>query len=372
LQAAIERFRQSHDAVAVEMEIISSDSSHERMLEAVYAKSGPDIIIGGFEWGIEFGQAGGMIDLKEKYPEIYNQIATITHPQVLKQTIASPGGEVFGVPYDLTPMLMYYRTDLVPAPPGTWDELTAEITRQQSAGNQGFMLQWGGIGTIWHGYADFLFAAGGSFYDEGCTKATINSPEGVIALQFYADLFNKYHAPTDDWPDLQSALNSREFSFGISGAWVAFGLDEYPDLVGNWSAATLPAGPSGKGTSFISGRMIGIMSYSKNADIAAEFIRSLYVWETQEAMAQEAASLHIQLGHIPPSAEYYTLIQGPDWLKAVIRDALEDSRSTPNCRGWNDAVDFLTESLRNVVGNNVDPQTALDSVAAKMDDLLSQ
>ena len=39
--------------------------------------SGPGMMTGGLSWGIEFGEQGGMIDLKAAYPEVVAEISNL-------------------------------------------------------------------------------------------------------------------------------------------------------------------------------------------------------------------------------------------------------------------------------------------------------
>ena len=74
---------------------------------------------------------------------------------------------------------------------------------------------------------------------------------------------------------MESGLENGEYPIGQTGNWALFGIPAgRPKLEGKWAIAALPAGPSKKRTAFIGGRVIGIMSYSKNQDAAANFLRT--------------------------------------------------------------------------------------------------
>ncbi len=369
LGEAARLFMAKHPNVTVEIQPISWSDAHAKMLAAATSGTGPDIITGGLSWGIEFGKLGGMIDMKAQYPELEAEIEKIAHPQVMA-SIKSPEGEVYGVQWDLTTMMMYYRPDVLKEvtgsdkAPATWEEYTAALEKLQAAGKKGGLLQWGN--TQWLQYFNFLYAAGGSLYDSGCTKATVNSPEGLTSLKFFADLYTKYKFPTDASPDMETGLATGDYPLGISGSWVAGGLDiSHPEIAGKWALAPLPAGPSGKRTSFIGGRVMGIMSYSKNADVAMQFIRSIYTDETIAAMSAMAKSLNVV--YIPPSVNYVDKIQAAPSTVDAIRVTLLDSMGPPNCLGWEESSKTLEQAIQEVILNGADPQKALDTGAAAMD-----
>jgi ABC-type glycerol-3-phosphate transport system substrate-binding protein len=284
-------------------------------------------------------------------------------------SVTSPDESVYGVPWDLTIYLMYYRPDVLeevgaPVPPKTWDEMIDAIKKLQAAGKSGFMMQWGN--TQWLYYFNYLYQAGGTLYDDACEKATVNSPDGVKALEFYRDLYNVYNISTDGWPDLEGGLESGDLGFGVTGSWVAGSLDiARPEMAGKWKMGVLPAGPGGKNTAFIGGRIIGIMSFSENPDVAAEFIGSLYQDEVAEAMTTQAASINIFF--IPPRIDFAEKIQAPaEWID-VLKAQLSDAVGPPNCVGWEESARTVEQQIQEVIFNNADPAAALQIAADTME-----
>ena len=374
LFSAAERFMAENPNVTIELQPISWDDAHAKVLSAATSGTGPDIITGGLSWGIEFGQLGGMIDLRENYPDIVAEIEESVH-QGIYQSVVSPENEVYGVPWDLTVYQMFYRPDLLEEitgsgePPATWDELTTAISQIQDSGKKGFAMQWGN--TQWLQYFNFLTQAGGALYDETCSAVTINSPEAVEALTFYTDLYSTYNAPTDGWPDLEGGMVSGDYPIGYTGSWIAGSLDaSYPELEGKWTLAPLAAGPTGDPTAFIGGRVIGIMSYSEVPDTAVEFIRSIYNDETADAMTATAAELN--LFYIPPRADFADKIQAPEERVESIKAQLANSKGPPNCTGWEESSQVVEQKLQQVIFEGADPQTALDEAAVVMTQNLTQ
>lgn len=368
LAAAADAFNAKYPSVKVQVQPVSWDDAHAKMLAAATSGVGPDLMTGGLSWGIEFGQKGGMVDLKEKFPTVVQDVEKVVHPQIYK-SVVSTDKKVYGVPWDLTIYQMFYRTDLMKDltgsnnPPKNWDELTAAIQKAQTSGKKGFAMQWGN--TQWLQYFNYLYQAGGTLYDEGCTKATINSPEGVKALQFYADLYNKYKAPTDGSPDLESGLETGDYPFGSSGSWISGGLDaSKPSIKGKWSLSPLPAGPSGKRTGFIGGRVIGIMGGSKNQAAASEFIRFIYTEGAVDAMTKKASE--VSIFYIPPRVDFVTKIQAPSDRIESVKAQLNDSVGPPNCTGWEESARVVEQKLQEAIFKQGDAKKLLDEAAAAM------
>ncbi len=367
MEAATQLFEESHPGVTINVQVQSWDDAHAKVLSAAVSGTGPDIITGGLSWGIEFGELGGMVNLKEVAPEVVANIEEIVQPGIYKSVIP-PSGEIYGVPLDLSPFMMVYRPDLLEAagaatPPQTWDELTTAL---MALDNKGLAFGWGN--TDWLGFFNFLYQAGGSLYNEGCTTATINSPEGVQAAEFFASLYNTYGTPAQ--ADLETGLDNGDYAIGYTGSWILnLGIGR-PELAKKVAFAPIVAGPSGKNTSFIGGSMIGVMANSQNAQLAAEFIGSLYEPEIAQAMVSEAAKLGSL--RIPPVIDFVKQIETSDQvgLDALVAQ-LEDAAGPPNCKGWEEAANTVTQQLQEIIFNGADVQSALDIAAEDMNSKLN-
>ena len=374
LQAAGDYYTSQHPNVTIEVQTVSWNDAHAKILAAATGGQGPDVITGGMSWGIEFGKLGGMIDLRKAYPDTVSAIEKVTIPQAFK-AISTKDGEVYGVQYSVDLMAMLYRTDLLKEiagmdkAPATWEELATAVEKFNAAGKKGFAMQWGN--TQWLQFFNWLYSAGGSLYDDACTKATVASPEGLKALQFYTDMYKKWNAPTDGWPDIETGLETGDYPLSITGSWDIGSLDTTkPAIAGKWAPAPLPKGPGGKGVSFLGGQIIGIMAYSKNADAAAQFIASLYTPESMDVRAAKAAELNSL--YIPPGVGLISRIKtSPDRI-AVLQAILKDAQGPPPCLGWEEASKTLEQKIQEVYLGTGDAQKALEAGAAAMDAALKQ
>ncbi len=79
----------------------------------------------------------------------------------------------------------------------------------------------------WYG---LLFQAGGSFLNEAQDKAAFNSPAGVRALQFVADLVNRYQAAPSHETDIDKDFLSGRVAMLIEGPWWVPGIKEQSNI----------------------------------------------------------------------------------------------------------------------------------------------
>jgi len=369
MQAAADLYQQSHPNTTIKVQAIPWDDGHARVLTAAQSRSGPDIISGGLSWGIEFGKIGGMVDLRDfGVTSIQPQI----EPGVWK-SIVSTDQKVFGVPMDMTAYLLYYRTDLlqsagVAGVPKTWDELTAAIDKLKAKGvKTPFAMTWGTLG--WLQYFNFLKEAGGSLYAPDCSKPTIDSDQAVRALQFMADLHNRYGAPQTE-PDLAGGLDKGDIAMVTGGTWNVNAIDpSHPTVKGKWATAALPAGPSGPG-SFIGGRIIGAMSYTRYKSRAADFIKWLYTDPAVNAVQTAAAAKGILW--LSPRADMLPKISARDDVKTALSDVFASAEGPPNCPGWEQSQAEVEKKIQSVIVSKTDAKKALTEAAQIMTSNLSQ
>jgi ABC-type glycerol-3-phosphate transport system substrate-binding protein len=273
------------------------------------------------------------------------------------------------VPYDLTTMLFYHRPDLLEelgvGVPTTWDELyDAHVAANEANGGEGgYAIGWGN--TDWLGFSNFLWQAGGDFYDEDC-NVTLYSDEAIEALEYWASLYDA-GVTTDTAAAIEAGLDSGLYPMATQGTWITGGLDvSYPEMVGKWAASPFPAGPTGARTAFIGGRVIGIMSYSENVEAAFDLIKHYNTQEAQQIFIDYSASQNSMW--IPPQTDFLQYIAYQETVGEALAAQLADAKGPPNCSGWEAATSDVTLQLQSVIFEGVDPEDALAEAAAIMED----
>jgi ABC-type glycerol-3-phosphate transport system substrate-binding protein len=276
------------------------------------------------------------------------------------------GKKVFGVPLDISEHIMYYRTDLIPSPPSTWEELLDTVKKLKAEG-KGMIIDWGSM--EWIGFAPFLWQAGGDFYNEDYTKAVIDSPEAETALNYFASLYAA-GVPKTGVP-LEQGMRTGDYPLAISGNWKIISLSiGAPEIKGKWAIAMLPAGPTGKRTAFIGGRIMGVFSASKNKQAAWEFIKFLSQADVQVKLYK--ASLETEDSYLPPNMDTWKEIVMDDNFKEVLESQALDAVGPPAVLGWDGATRFVNEAIQRAILKNTPPKEVLAKAAAEMTDELEK
>ena len=144
-------------------------------------------------WTAEFAEAGWALPLSDDPAGQAESDATAnTLPGPLET--AKWQDKLYAAPITTNTQLLWYRTDLMPAPPADWDAMVAEAKRQHAAGGPGWIAvqgkQYEGL-VVW--FNTLLESAGGQVLsDDGETVTLTDTPEHraatVKALQIIKDV----------------------------------------------------------------------------------------------------------------------------------------------------------------------------------------
>src|SRR5229473_1951603 len=126
VQNLIPEFERRNPGIHVVVQQIPWTAAHEKLLTAFVGEATPDLAQMGNTWIPEFVTVGALDDLtpwlarssirpSDYFPGIWatNEVDNV----------------VYGVPWYVDTRVLFYRTDLIPAPPRTWDEWMATMER---------------------------------------------------------------------------------------------------------------------------------------------------------------------------------------------------------------------------------------------------
>jgi len=344
--------------VKVTCQAMSWNDAHTRYLTSIAGDVVPDIGTMGLTWGMEFGELGAMVDLKKEFPD---DIAALDKENFQGLVASTKLGEkVFGVPFDITEHIVYYRTDMIQNPPNTWDDLLA-LLKDLRAKGKGMIIDWGSL--EWIGYAPFLWQAGGDFYSSDHKKVMLDTPEAAKALAFLNELY-KNGVPKTTVP-IEQGMRTGDYPLAISGNWKIVSLElGAPEIKDKWRIAMLPAGPSGKRTAFIGGHIMGVFARSRMKKEAWEFIKYLSTPEAQLKLYN--ASLETEDSYLPPNMGTWDKITMRQDFKKILQTQAQDANGPPPVLGWDAATRFVNEAVQMVVLKGASPALELKKAAASM------
>ncbi|MFA5147222.1 MAG: extracellular solute-binding protein [Candidatus Omnitrophota bacterium] len=346
--------------IRVRCDAISWGNAHSKYLTSIAGGVAPDIGTMGLTWGAEFGSLGSMVDLQKAYPGEVNGIKGSVFPGLWGAI--EYRGKVYGIPFDMTEYVMYYRTDMVREVPQDWNGLTALLDELNKSG-KGMIFDWGSLS--WIGYSPFLWQAGGDYYSEDHSRVTVDSPEAVSAIKFFSELYLNHGVPKTKIP-LEQGMRTGDFPIAISGNWKISDLHlSAPEIAGRWAIATLPKGPTGKGTAFIGGRIMGIFEQSRNRAAAWEFIKFLFSPEIQARLYE--AALAKQDTYLPPSINGWEMINMDPQFKKVLVSQAYDAKGPPAVVNWDSCSKYVDEAIQKIILRSADPKKELERAKQEME-----
>jgi len=344
--------------ITVSCQAISWGYAHSRYLTSIAGGVSPDIGSMGLTWGMEFGELGALVDLRGSFPEELDKLEKKIFPGILGSTRV--GDKVFGIPFDLSQNIMYYRTDMLSSHPKTWEEFLSAVKELKAQG-KGAIIDWGSL--EWIGYAPFLWQAGGDFYDSSLENVTLDTPMAAEALNYMAELYRS-GVPITQIP-VEQGMRTGDYPLAISGNWKIISLiSGAPEIKGKWNIAMLPEGPSGRRTSFIGGRIMTIFSRSKMRTEAWEFIKFLFTPENQLKIYE--ASLSSEEAYLPPNMDSWDLLPMDKEFKEVLENQAKDAKGPPPVRSWDASTRAINRAIQMVIFKNADAGAELKEAADDM------
>lgn len=350
----------TRSGIKVQCEAISWGEAHSKYLTAVAGGVQPDLGAMGLTWGAEFGRLGALVDLRQEFPDQVKAIQHDTFPGLWDSI--EQEGKVFGIPFDLTLQVLYSRTDLVPHPPQTWDDLV-QLLQRLGKDHRRMVIDWGSLS--WIGYAPFLWQAGGDFYNPAKTASALDSPQAIRAMELFRNLYTRYGVPRTAIP-VEQGLRTGEFPLALSGNWKIVSLTAgAPEIAGKWAVSPLPQGSSGRRTAFLGGRIISLFANSNHRTEAWQLVRYLFEPAVQAKLYD--AAMATQDAYLPPNMATWDGLSMEPAMKATLKQQALDAKGPPAVAGWNESTHVIEEAIQRIILHDADPRTELGQVKAAMD-----
>ncbi|MDN6328024.1 MAG: sugar ABC transporter substrate-binding protein [Brachybacterium sp.] len=351
------------------------DGAHDKFVTAMAGGTGPDVAEVGTTWVPEFADAGGIDPLTEDI-----DAAGLSDGMV--EGLAEAGtldGELYGMPWYAGVRSILGNRDMleeagVNSQPESWDDLLTMITTLEEHNSD--WISFPVLGASIFPAVSFVWGAGGLIAEEqdGQWTATINAPEAVEGLSWYADLALKHNASTaaaTTWKetDALAAFLQEKVPMFISGSWTPATIrQDNPELAEKLVAFTIPAKDSPVAPSFLGGSLMCRFTETQEPELAFELIKLVTTGDFATRWAEET-------NYFPGTTEALDeVVAGGDELTGVFASQMtEGGKSVPVTPAWGkiEGAKTINTMLGDILGGTP-VQDAADAAATEMDGFFSE
>jgi len=357
--------KESNGRYEVEVQLLPTDASQQReqLVRRLAAEdSSVDLVGMDVIWTAEFANAGWV----KPWPEsLARQVTQNVFPSVIET--ASFEKKIYGAPFNTNTQLLWYRKDLVPKPPTTWDEMidvAEELGPENSGTIQVQANKYEGF-TVW---ATALIESAGAQILSGPETVALQRKPTEEALAVMGRLANSSAAPTDI-----STSDEDSARLGFEGGTSAFMVNytfaygsavaEAPDIAKNMGFARYPEVVAGTPSRPpLGGFNVAVGGYTEYPDEAFEAAACVSNRESQETA--------VELDGLPPSREdlYSTkaIKEAYPGFAALVKQSVDDAAPRPRTPAYQDVSLAIQSALH--PPDKIDP----DDTTPTYDDLLSK
>ncbi|MEH0109489.1 ABC transporter substrate-binding protein [Tersicoccus sp. MR15.9] len=261
----------------------NADQQHDDLVKNFQVKNpNYDVVSVDVVWTAEFAAKGWLQPLKDTMALDTSKMI----PSTVKA--ATYNNTLYAAPQSSDGAILWYRKDLVPTPPKTWDEMMKDcnIAKKNNMGcYAGQFAKYEGL-TV--NASEAINSAGGKILDDS-GKPAVNSDQAKQGLQNLADAYKNGDIPKEaiTYQEEQSraAFQNGNLLFLRNWPYVYNLLKGTGSKVADkFGMAPLP-GKDGPGASSLGGHSSAISVYSKNKATAHDFLNFVTSEEQQKAFA---------------------------------------------------------------------------------------
>jgi multiple sugar transport system substrate-binding protein len=259
-----------------------ADAQHDDLVQHFQAKDANyDVASVDVIWTAEFAAKGWLQPLKDSF--------ALDTSKLLPATVktATYNKTLYVAPVTSDGGMLYYRKDLVPTPPKTWDEMISMCSIAEKNKMDCYAGQFAKYEGLTVNAAEAINTDGGAIVGEDGKTPAVNSPEAAKGLSRLADAYKAGDIPrqaiTYTEEEGRASFQAGKLLFLRQWPYV-FSLattDGSSKVKGKFGVAPLPGESGRPGASSLGGHNAAISAYSAHKATAFDFVKFLETEETQ-------------------------------------------------------------------------------------------
>lgn len=294
----------------------------------------------------------------------------------------SPDGALMGVPVNGNVQVLYYNQaaydDLGLSVPATWEELYSNAKAIVEATDMYGFVPRAARDSIVYNFTPYLFSHDAAFFrvtGPGQAEIGLNTAEGLAALNVYLRMSGEDVAPPNPGAIAQGELiqllstGRAAQAIAVIAAWGALENPNESRVVGQMSAALIPAGPGGTHASS-AGHWVAGIPKNVPAERQAAALAFLDWFQSQELQVK-----YVEAGGVPVRGDLADTDLGADnayrFLEAYSANAENAVMGLPFASAA-EASDAMALHFNRAVIGEESPETALNAAAEALAGVLER
>lgn len=373
LREQLTRFRSAHPDRRVELRVApdAADERHQLYVQWLNAYAPePDVLQLDVVWTAEFAAAGWILPLDRFAPDVSRFFASTV-------TAGRWRGALFAVPWFVDVGMLYWRTDLLEAPPASFADLRRLVARARDTHALRYGLVWQGaryegLVTV---FVEYLGAFGGRILDDD-GRVVVDSEAAIRALE---QMTGDVRGPEAIVPAAALAWREEQTRFAFQNGdavlmrnWpYAAALLRDPAgsrVAGRYAVASMPGSADGMPTAALGGAQLAINAHSRHPELAYALVAYLTAPEQMLERAREA-------GQYPARPELFesgALDAAASLPASDVRRVIEHAVPRPVTPVYAELSQILQVRLHEVLTGQRTPRPALAETATAMRQLLDR
>jgi multiple sugar transport system substrate-binding protein len=357
-QAVVDKFMADNEDVNVTMEAVPWGTCQDKVINLAIAGDPVSFSYIGSRTLKGLAENGHIVSV-----EIPESQKAMYQPGILNTV--SHMGKVWGYPHAFSTKALFMNCDILADAglacdgPQTWDELYSMAeTVKNKTGIAGIGLAGKDFDNTMHQFLNYLYSNGGQVIDPDTNSITLNSPNTIETLEFYAKLANVSQEGPLAWErsQLTELFNDNKIAMYINGPW---GAGQHGEI--NQKTVRIPAGPNGTQGTLLITDSVAVFNGTGHEDMASKLVAQLTSGEAQydldTSWGLTPIMQYTQIGKVAPYNTDY-------WMMFI--DAIADGGPEPLLV---DYKAFQTVMNSMIQGAILGEGSAADLVAEAADEL---
>lgn len=376
LRQGVAEFNAGHPEIQITFENRDWNTQRESLITTAVAGEGPDLVYVHHKYSVEFGELGALYPLENfaDFPQIRERYL----PHILEHVQFQ--GKHYGIPATTLPFVVAYNKRILAENhlqlPRTWEEMEAMGPALKAAGLHTLTMPCSSHGDTAYRFAALLYGAGGRVLNEDWTRAALNGPAGLAALDLLLRLKTQGYMPAA-CTAYANDENIAHWSggralFSIEGPWwqdVVTGDYHFPLQDMGLAPVPVPAqlAEGNPSRTLLDIAMVAITGYTPVPEAAWTALKALFVdnpvWQVPEPTLVLLPAL--KSAYAPGVKSDYVDME-------VLAAGLMNGLAWPGHPRISEIQALVAEAVNMALTGAKTPQQALDDAAREIDEILAE